>query len=116
MIETQGAEKIVTMTCCNSRYATVAETLGHECQADDTELFRSILKLEEKVADTKWTVGATASGLISSAYMTRYSADKMARDGDLMKIKLKRDQDRLFSMVDALTPSQMEAFGRYRLA
>jgi hypothetical protein len=114
MIETQGTEKIVTMTCCNSRYATVAETLGHECPAGDGELFGKILKLEEKVANTKWTVRAIESGLISSAYRGGFAADKMAQDGDTLRTRLQNLQGELFSALGALTPAQLRAFGQYR--
>ena len=114
MIETQGAEKTVTMTCCNSRYATVAQTLGHECPADDAKLFSSILKRERQVDDTKWTVMAHATGLISSAYRGGVATDRMAEDRATLHTTLEQRQAELFRDIDALTPTQLHAYGEYR--
>lgn len=63
------SEKIVTMTCCGSRYETVAETVGHVC---GDEAFR---KLESAAIQAK-AARQTRDGILSGQTDAGFSLAK----------------------------------------
>ena len=91
---------MTVMTCCNTRYANVAQTLDHVCPAPAANpLFDRLMRLEE---DVQVSTAIAAMGVT-------------LRDRERAAARRSEAKSELYRLAGGLSPEDAAAYRTYRL-